>query len=58
MRKLCGGKWISMLGIPPFIILFMPLMIFTAFHHQYVVARRRRRIKSEKVNKAFLGSWF
>jgi multidrug efflux pump len=58
MRKLFGGKWISMLGIPPFIILFMPLMIFTAFHHQYVVARRRRRIKSEKVNKAFLGSWF
>jgi multidrug efflux pump len=58
MRKLFGGKWISMLGIPPLTVIFMFLMIFTAFHHQYVVARRARRIPGKNVNKAFLGSWF
>ncbi|MEJ7767722.1 MAG: efflux RND transporter permease subunit [Chitinophagaceae bacterium] len=58
MRKLFYGKWISMLSIPPLIILFMPLMIFTAFHHQYVVARRKRRLQGQRVNKEFLGSWF
>jgi multidrug efflux pump subunit AcrB len=60
MRQLFGGKWISMLGIPPFIILFMFMMIFTAFHHLYVVARRKRRLQGEEgnINNAFLGSWF
>ncbi len=58
MRKLFGGKWISMLGIPPLIVIFMFLMIFTGFHHQYVVAKRRRRLAGQKVNKAFIGSWF
>lgn len=58
MQKLFGGKWISMLGIPPFIIIFMPLMIFTAFHHRYVVSKRSRRLQGKRVNKAFVGSWF
>ena len=58
MRKLFGGKWISMLGIPPFIVLFMFLMIFIGFHHQYIVAKRRRKMQGQNVNRAFLGSWF
>ncbi|HEY8388301.1 MAG TPA: efflux RND transporter permease subunit [Parasegetibacter sp.] len=58
MRRQYGGKWISMLGIPPAIFLFIPLMILTAIRQG--IKRRRRRIKleGEKVNEAFIGSWF
>lgn len=58
MRRLFGGKWISFLGIPPFILLFMPLMIITAFVHLAEVRRRRRKIDPKKGNEAFVGSWF
>ena len=58
MRRMFGGKWISMMGIPPFIIIFMPLMVFAAFVHNGTVSRRRRRLRNEKVNESFLGSWF
>jgi multidrug efflux pump subunit AcrB len=60
MRSMYGGKWISFLGIPPLTLVFMPLMIITMVKHNYVVKRRRRKLagKKEKVNEAFLGSWF
>jgi len=60
MRSMYGGKWISFLGIPPLTLVFMPLMIITMVKHNYVVRRRRRKLagKKEKVNEAFLGSWF
>lgn len=58
MRRMYGGKWISMVGIPPLTLLFIPLMIITMIQHQIEVARRRKRLKDEPVNKAFLGSWF
>ena len=57
MRRMFGGKWISMLGIPPLTIVFIPLMIATAIAHQVTVARRRRRLQGQPVNKAFVGSW-
>jgi multidrug efflux pump len=57
MRRQFGGKWISMLGIPPFILLFIPLMIFTGIHHQFDVARRRRRL-GNRADSKFVGSWF
>jgi Cu/Ag efflux pump CusA len=57
MRNMYGGKWISMLGIPPFIVLFIPMMVATALYHRIKVARRRRRL-GNKVNEAFVGSWF
>jgi multidrug efflux pump subunit AcrB len=57
MRRQFGGKWISMLGIPPFIFLFIPLMIFTGIHHRFVVARRRRRL-GNRADSKFIGSWF
>ena len=57
MRKMFGGKWISFLGIPPLIFLFIPLMIITAFVHRAAVARRRRKL-GEKANETFIGSWF
>lgn len=58
MRKLFGGKWISFLGIPPFIFLFMLLMIVTAFVQLATIARRRRKADTKTTNEAFVGSWF
>jgi multidrug efflux pump len=60
MRNMYGGKWISFMGIPPLTLVFIPLMVVTMVKHNYKVRRRRRKLagKKEKVNEAFLGSWF
>ena len=58
MRRMYGGKWISLVGIPPLTLAFIPLMIITAFAHQATIARRRKRVAGQRVNKAFVGSWF
>lgn len=58
MRRMYGGKWISFLGIPPLTLIFMPLMLITMFRHQYEASRRRRKLKDQPVNDAFIGSWF
>jgi multidrug efflux pump len=58
MRRTFGGKWISFLGIPPMIFLFMPLMIVTMFVQRAAVNRRRRKLQNQPVNEAFVGSWF
>jgi multidrug efflux pump subunit AcrB len=60
MRNMYGGKWISFMGIPPLTLVFIPLMVVTMVRHNYKVRRRRRKLagKKEKVNEAFLGSWF
>jgi multidrug efflux pump subunit AcrB len=60
MRNMYGGKWISFMGIPPLTIAFIPLMLLTMGVHYYKVSRRRRKLagKKEKVNDAFIGSWF
>ncbi|MEO6548699.1 MAG: hypothetical protein ABIN94_11890, partial [Ferruginibacter sp.] len=58
MRRMFGGKWISFMGIPPLIFLFMPLMIFTAFWHRRDVNRRRRRLKDDPAaGESWMGSW-
>lgn len=57
MRRLFGGRWISLLGIPPLTLLFIPLMIFTMIVHRRDVRRRRRKLKGANVNEAFVGSW-
>lgn len=56
MRRMYGGKWVSFLGIPPAIFLFIPLMIITAFKHRADVSKRRKRMK--EASKAHTGSWF
>ena len=56
MRNMFGGKWISFLGIPPLIFLFIPLMIVAAFKQIGKVHRRRLRMKD--TDKTFTGSWF
>ncbi len=57
MRRMYGGKWISIMGIPPLTLLFIPLMIITSVKHRYQVARRRRK-GTDKTNESFYGSWF
>jgi hypothetical protein len=57
MRRQYGGKWISMLGIPPLSLLFMPLMAVTAFIHRKDVARRKRKL-GNKADIKWTGSWF
>jgi multidrug efflux pump len=58
MRRMFGGKWISIMGIPPLTIIFMLLMIATSIKHGFDVRRRRRKVEGPGVNEAFLGSWF
>jgi multidrug efflux pump subunit AcrB len=58
MRRMFGGKWISVLGVPPFSILFLLLMIVVAIKHSFEVRRRKMKLRDERVNAAFLGSWF
>jgi multidrug efflux pump subunit AcrB len=58
MRNMFGGKWISFMGIPPLIFLFMPLMIVTYFRHRADVKRRRRRLKDDPAaSESWYGSW-
>jgi multidrug efflux pump len=60
MRRMYGGKWISFLGIPPLTLLFIPLMIVTSVKHGREKRRRRKKLRKDmdKVNEAFIGSWF
>jgi len=57
MRRLFGGKWISMLAIPPLTIFFLPLTIITLIAHKAAVRRRRSRLGPD-APKAWVGSWF
>ena len=58
MRKMFGGTWISMLGIPPFTIIFLPLMVATLVRHRIHRKRRTKKLEGQRVNDAFIGSWF
>jgi len=56
MRNMFGGKWISMLGIPPFTLIFLPLMVVAMIRHRIAVKRRKARLKSN--DEKWNGSWF
>jgi multidrug efflux pump len=59
MRNMYGGKWISMLGIPPLTVIFLPLVFATMFRHRLDVGRRKRRLTgNDKVNDKWIRSWF
>lgn len=59
MRRMFGGKWISMMGIPPLIFLFMPLMIVAMIKHRIDRTKRAAKLRNnDKVNDKFIGSWF
>jgi multidrug efflux pump subunit AcrB len=57
MRRHFGGKWISMLGIPPLTIVFIPLVFVTMYLHKRNV---KRRIANRNANgdATINGSWF
>ncbi|MEO6188042.1 MAG: efflux RND transporter permease subunit, partial [Ginsengibacter sp.] len=57
MRRQYGGRWISIMGIPPLIFLFILLMITTMIIHIREAARRRRKI-DKNTNERWAGSWF
>jgi multidrug efflux pump subunit AcrB len=57
MRRHFGGKWISMMGIPPLTLLFIPLMFITMFIHNAQVRRRKRKLGNQ-VGERWPGSWF
>jgi len=57
MRRHFGGKWISILGIPPLTFIFIPLMFITTFIHR---RNEKRRMAKHNANgdKIINGSWF
>jgi len=55
MRRHFGGKWISMLGIPPLTFIFIPLMFVTTWIQRKNVARRNAK---NDTDATFNGSWF
>jgi multidrug efflux pump subunit AcrB len=57
MRRHFGGKWISMLGIPPLTFIFLPLMFVTAFIHSRN-AKRRNAKNNANGDKIINGSWY
>src|SRR6185312_10033714 len=57
MRRQYGGKWISMMGIPPLTLLFIPLMFITMIIHR-VKAKRRKRKYGNRYDERWTGSWF
>jgi multidrug efflux pump subunit AcrB len=58
MRNMYGGRWISMLGIPPLTLIFLPLMVVTMISHRIKRKKRALKLKEAKVNESFIGSWF
>jgi multidrug efflux pump subunit AcrB len=57
MRRHFGGKWISILGIPPLTFIFIPLMFITTFIHR---RNQKRRMANNNANgdETINGSWY
>ncbi len=59
MRNMYGGKWISMLGIPPLTVIFLLLVFAAMFRHRLDVARRKKRLVNDSAaNEKWVKSWF
>jgi multidrug efflux pump subunit AcrB len=57
MQRMFGGKWISLLAIPPLTPIFIVLVFVTMFSHRIAVKKRYRR-QGSKANKTVIESWF
>jgi len=57
MRRQFGGKWISMLGIPPLTFIFIPLMLASTWIQRRKVAKRKAK-NNANGNEVINGSWF
>jgi multidrug efflux pump subunit AcrB len=59
MRRHFGGKWVSMMGIPPLTFIFLLLMVpYTMIRHSIEKGRRERKFYGGKASKTWIGSWF
>jgi multidrug efflux pump len=57
MRRQFGGKWISLLGIPPLTFIFIPLMLASTWIQKRNVARRKAK-NNANGDEVINGSWF
>jgi Cu/Ag efflux pump CusA len=58
MRRYFGGRWVSMMGIPPLTFIFLIILIpITLVRHSLDVSRRKRRA-GEGVSQTWIKSWF
>jgi multidrug efflux pump len=59
MRRYFGGKWVSMMGIPPLTFIFLIIMIpYTLIKHAVEKSKRRRHLAGQGVSETWIGSWF
>ena len=59
MRRLFGGKWVSMMGIPPLTLIFVIVMIpITLVRRRIDLRARRRRLAGQDVGETWIKSWF
>ncbi|HEV3223655.1 MAG TPA: efflux RND transporter permease subunit [Puia sp.] len=59
MRRYFGGKWVSMMGIPPFTLVFLILLIpITLVRHYMEISRRERKFAGKDMSNTWIGSWF
>ena len=56
MRNMYGGKWISLLGIPPFTPILLILILVTLIRHRINV--KRRGLKMKNAGDTWNRSWF
>jgi len=58
MRRYFGGKWVSVMGIPPLTFIFLIIMIpITLVRHSMEVSRRKR-LAGKGVSQTWIKSWF
>jgi multidrug efflux pump len=59
MRRYFGGRWVSMMGIPPLTFIFLIIMIpYTLIRHAVEKSRRRRHLAGQGASETWIGSWF
>jgi len=59
MRRYFGGRWISMMGIPPLTFVFILVLVpITLIRHSIEKAGRKRRLAGKDVSNTWIGSWF
>ncbi len=58
MRRYFGGKWISLLGIPPLTFIFLLIFIPITVVRHFIEKSRRKRAAGGRVDEIWAGSWF
>ena len=59
MRRYFGGRWVSIMGIPPLTFIFLIIMIpYTLVRQSIEKSRRRRHLAGQDVSETWVGSWF